>query len=226
MKRIYIPTEKSEDWRTFLAEPEKQWRKGYSARELAECWESADGFPTAVQAMFKGAPEPALRDLTLLLAIPEFKVDLPPTGGRPSQNDLFVLARASDGQLAVIMVEGKVAEAFGPKLSDWWKEASPGKQERYSFLCRTLGLAEMIPPETRYQLLHRTASAILAAREFNAAYAIVVVHSFSTEHAWLADYLGFLKLFGVKGAVGKLVEIPEHKMPRLFAGWVADKPQD
>jgi hypothetical protein len=39
---------------------------------------------------------PALTDLELLLAIPEFKVSLP--GGRAaSQNDFFVLARSPDG---------------------------------------------------------------------------------------------------------------------------------
>jgi hypothetical protein len=225
MKRIYIPTASSDDWQRFLAEPTKQWRPGYSAKELADCWERADGFPAAVQAVFKDSSEPALRELTLLLAIPEFKVDLPPAGGRPSQNDLFVLARAGDGQLAVIMVEGKVAEAFGPMLSYWWKDGTSGKQERFDFLCRTLGLPNELPPEIRYQLLHRTASAILTAREFRATYAILLVHSFSAEHAWLADYQAFLALMGASGAVGKLVEIPGHKKPRLYAGWVADKPQ-
>jgi hypothetical protein len=226
MKHIYIPTTSSDDWRRFLAEPVKQWRPGYSAKELADCWESADGFPSAVQAVFKEAPEPALREMTLLLAIPEFKVDLPPEGGRPSQNDLFVLARAGGGQLAVIMVEGKVAEAFGPMLSYWWKDGTPGKQERFEFLCRTLGLPKELPPETRYQLLHRAASAILSAREFHAAYAILLVHSFSAEHAWLADYQAFLDLYGVKAGSGELVEIPGHKKPRLFAGWVGDQPQE
>ena len=89
-----------------------------------------------------------------------------------------------------------------------------------------LGFRRNCPPETRYQLLHRTASAILTAREFHAAYAVLLVHSFSVEHAWLADYQAFLELFGVKGDVGELVEIPGHKKPRLFAGWVADKPQE
>jgi hypothetical protein len=226
MKHIYIPTASSDDWRRFLAEPNKQWRSGYSAMELAECWERADGFPARVQAVFKNAPEPALRELTLLLAIPEFKVDLPPVGGRPSQNDLFVLARAGDGQLAAIMVEGKVEETFGPMLSYWLKDGTPGKQERFSFLCKTLGLAEKLPPETRYQLLHRTASAILTAQEFNATYAILLVHSFSAGHAWLTDYQAFLDLYGVKGGLGELVEIPGHKKPHLFAGWVADPPED
>ena len=49
MKHIYIPTASSDDWQQFLAEPTKQWRPGYSAKELADRWENAEGFPSAVQ---------------------------------------------------------------------------------------------------------------------------------------------------------------------------------
>jgi Domain of unknown function (DUF6946) len=225
MKRIYVPTTSPNDWRRFLAEPEIQWRKGYSARELAECWEQADGFPSSVKQLFTGSPTPAIHELELLLAIPEYKVDLPPEGGRPSQNDLFILARASDGKQVVIMVEGKVSETFGPTLGTWLMECTPGKLERLEFLCRILGLKKEPPPEIRYQLLHRTASAILAAQQFNAAYAMMIVQSFSQGHAWLEDYQAFLGLYGVNGDVGQLTEIPGHKHPQLYAGWVSDKPR-
>jgi hypothetical protein len=225
MKRIYIPTSSAEDWRQFLAKPDIQWSSGYSARELAECWEGADGFPSGVQAVLATSPEPALRELTLLFAIPEFKVNLPPVGGKPSQNDLFVLARARDGGLVVTMVEGKVSETFGPLLGDWFLDGRPGKQERHTFLCKTLRLMQAPPPEIRYQLMHRTASAILTAHEFNTSYAVMLVHSFSPEHTGLVDYKAFLGLFKARGDVGILTEIPGHDHPRLFAGWVADLPR-
>jgi hypothetical protein len=224
MKRIYIPTTSPNDWRRFLAEPEIQWRKGYSARELAECWEQADGFPSSVKQLFAGSPTPALCELELLLAIPEYKVDLP-GGIHASQNDLFVLARTTDGQLVVIMVEGKLAETFGPTLGTWLMECTPGKLERLEFLCKTLGLRKEPPPEIRYQLLHRTVSAILTAREFNAVYALMIVQSFSPGHAWLEDYQAFLGLYGVNGEVGQLTEIPGHKHPKVYTGWVSDKPR-
>jgi hypothetical protein len=220
MKRIYIPTSSTADWRRFLAEPERQWRKGFSARELAECWERSHGFPHEVQALFSNAANPDLHKLEMLLAIPEYKVDLPPEGGRPSQNDIFVLARTAGGDLVVIMVEGKVVEPFGPLLGDWLVDGSPGKQERLAFLCQTLGLEKDPPPGIRYQLLHRTASAILTAQRFNAHYAIMLVHSFSRDHAWLEDYQAFLGLYGVKGGAGELVKIPMHGHPELFTGWV------
>jgi hypothetical protein len=222
MNRIYIPTTSPDDWRQFLAEPAKQWRSGYSAKELAQCWERADGFPPELKALFAGSDNPELRKLDLLLAIPEYKVELP-GGGRPSQNDLFVLARAKDNQLVSIMVEGKVSEPFGATLATWLKDASKGKQTRLSFLCDTLGLSGEIPGQVRYQLLHRTASAIMEARRFNAGYAMMIVHSFSPEHKWLADYQRFLNCFGVSGQVNELVNIPNPSSVSVYAGWVVGK---
>jgi len=217
-----FPTTSPDDWRYLLAEPEKQWRSGYSAKELAECWERADGFPPEVKALFAHSANPALLELELLLAIPEYKVELP-GGSHASQNNLFVLARASDGHLVAIMVEGKVAEPFGDPLGKWLKDSSRGKQTLLKFLCDTLCLTKEPPAEIRYQLLHRTASAILTARHFNAGYALMIVHSFSQDHLWFEDYQAFLKLFGVTGKVNELVELPGHASPRVYAGWVVGK---
>ena len=88
-------------------------------------------FADQVEA-FRRTEEASLRDLTPLLSIPEFKVPLP-GGVRPSQNDLFVLARGTNG-LVSIMVEGKVRESFGPTLGEWRGAASPGKKSRLQFL--------------------------------------------------------------------------------------------
>jgi hypothetical protein len=37
MSTIYIPAQSAEDWRLFLAEPDKQWKTGYAAKTLAYC---------------------------------------------------------------------------------------------------------------------------------------------------------------------------------------------
>src|SRR6185295_5918518 len=97
-------------------------------------------------------------NLELLLAMPEHKVILPPRGGHPSQNDLFALARAGDGQLMAMTIEGKVSEPFGPALSEWNKELSKGKAQRLAFIQEQLGLIGELPRSIRYQLLHRTTS--------------------------------------------------------------------
>ena len=49
MSKIFIPANKPEDWKTLLAEPDKHWKKGCSARALAYCWQEADGFPESVR---------------------------------------------------------------------------------------------------------------------------------------------------------------------------------
>jgi hypothetical protein len=59
-------------------------------------------------------------------AVPEYCVPLP-DGRAASQNDLYVLGRIRP-DLAVMMVEGKVDESFGPLLEEWLREASDGKR--------------------------------------------------------------------------------------------------
>jgi hypothetical protein len=219
MNHIYISTSSPDDWRKFLAEPKKQWRSGYSAKELAECWEQSNGFPSEFQNLFYKAKNEVLKELELLLAIPEYQVNL--VGGRrPSQNDLFVLASAKDGQLVTIMIEGKVSEPFGDTLEVWLKDASEGKKKRLKFLCDVLGLSSQPPLNICYQLLHRTASAVIEAKRFNAEYAMMIIHSFSPEHKWFSDYQDFLGLFGVASKLNELIELPESEGKQIFTGWV------
>jgi len=221
VKIFYVPTTGPEDWQKHLALPEKQWRKGYSARTLAYCWESAQDFPPEVKKVFAESNNPTLHDLTLLLAIPEHKVILPPRGGHPSQNDLFVLAKAGDGNNVSITVEGKVSESFGERLDRWNKEESKGKIKRLNFIMDQLGLKDGIPPHVRYQLLHRTVSAVLEANRFNALYAVMLIHSFSQEDRGFDDYKAFLELFGVLSASkGFLYHLTETQGIQLFSGWV------
>ena len=214
---IYVPTGGPDDWQRLLAEPEKHWKTGYSARALAYCWESAKGFPTEIGATL--AADPAFADIEPLIGIPEHQVPLP-GGSRPSQNDIWVLAKCSGG-LVSIAVEGKVAESFGPTVGEWSKDASAGKQERLAFLARCLGIELPIPDGIRYQLLHRTASAIIEAKRFTAPYAVMLVHSFSPEKLWLDDYLAFVSLLGGEGAADSLTRIDSDRAIDARVGWVS-----
>jgi len=141
-----------------------------------------------------------LQDLTPILAIPEFKVPLP-GGVRPSQNDLFVLARGAKGPVS-IMVEGKASESFGPTLAEWSADASQGKESRLRFLLSTLGLMENPAASVRYQLLHRAASSVITGEQFRAAAAVMLVHSFSKQRVGWSDYQSFAALFGVDAIEG------------------------
>ena len=51
-KRILIPTDSESDWKSLLAEPEKQWRPGYSAMLTAQSWENAGGLPPEIESVF------------------------------------------------------------------------------------------------------------------------------------------------------------------------------
>ena len=185
-KRIFLPSNGAEDWRALLADPTKHWRAGYSARSAAERWEAANGLPDEIRAVFEHA---GLGPVDLLAAFPEWKTPLP-GGRRESQTDVLALVRTARG-LFVAGVEAKVSEPFGPTVSEWLADASPGKVERLKFLRDKLGLHENVFA-LRYQLLHRTASAIIEAERFGAAGAAMIVHSFSQTDAWSADFAAFL----------------------------------
>jgi hypothetical protein len=216
MTKILIPASGPEDWKQFLAEPEKQWKPGFSAYILAHCWHDSDEMPPEILAVLGQVP--SLKNLKTVFAIPEHKVPLP-GGGRPSQNDVWVLGESSDG-LVSIAVEGKVSEAFGPTVGEWLKNETAGKDERLNFLCAELGLEYPPPLKTRYQLLHRTVSAILEAKRFRAQEAVMVVHTFSQTNEWFEDYQYFLSLFDLKGGIDRAVTKKMANDINLSFAWV------
>lgn len=218
-RRIYIPTRGPEEWQRFLTDPEKHWRTGYSAKTLAYCWEQDQGFPISVTRVFKTAPYQDIQELEFILAIPEHKVPLP-GGVRPSQNDVFVLAR-NQKSLMTIAVEGKVAESFG-SIVDEWKgiSESQGKQQRLQFLCDLLGCSTSHVSNIRYQLLHRTASALIEAKRFHASCAMMMVHSFSQSNESFGDYNTFLSLFNLKGQPNSVVHMGMRDGIDLYFSWV------
>lgn len=216
MSHVYIPATRADQWAQFLAEPVKQWRTGFSARTLAYSWQEADGFPPEVLAVLAAHQEFA--GIQLLLAFPEHQVHLP-GGSRPSQNDIWVLARAGNS-LVSIAVEGKVAEPFGPTLAEWMNEASAGKAARFAFLRTVLGLPDQVTGTMRYQLLHRSASAVIEAKRFGAAHAVMLVHSLSQSQQWFEDYAVFAGLLGAQVAVDRIVSVGERDGIQLHLGWV------
>lgn len=218
MPRILHFTKGPQDWQALLADPQKQWRTGYSARTLAHSWEEAPGLPPEVQLAFASTKEALLADFVPLIAVPEFKVALP-GGDRASQNDLFVLGRSAAGPVSM-MVEGKVSESFGPTLSEWQENASSGKEERLTFLIRTVGLTDRPDGTSRYQLFHRAASAILEGERYRAVAAVMLIHSFSQSKAGWPDYEAFLRLFGIRADVGTFQRLPGTQRVPLFAAWI------
>ena len=218
MSKFFIPANTPEDWKSLLADPKKHWKTGYSAKALTYCWQEADDFPPEVRRVFQNSSIAVFEDIKMLVAFPEYKVPLP-GGKRASQNDIFILAKGSD-QLISIAVEGKVDELFGELIADWKLHDMGGKKVRLKFLCNILQLDVNKIDHIRYQLLHRTASAVIEARKFKAENALMLVHSFSRNDEWLADYCRFLELFRAKGDIDSLVFAKNIGGINLYLGWV------
>jgi len=213
--RIYVPSVGPAAWQQFLAEPETQWRTGYSAKTLAHCWEHADGLPAEIAAMFPAQAE-------LLLAIPEHKVPLL-GGNRDSQNDVFALIRYDD-QTCAATIEGKVNEPFGPTVGEWLNAPSSGKLGRMRHICETLGFDQAPPPKIRYQLLHRAASALIEAKRFKTDEAAMIVHSFSPSKMWFDDFAAFAALFGWQATPDSVEQIVTRSGMKLRLGWAMGDP--
>ena len=207
--QIFIPTDAPKDWQRFLADPEKQWRDGYSAKSTAVHWENSKGLPADIESILKTS---GFNSPELLLAIPEWKTPLP-GGRRESQTDVFALVKSTEG-LVVCAIEAKVAEPFGPTVGEWLVNASDGKKIRIEYLKTLLGLSTDIE-HLRYQLLHRTASAIIEAKNFNAHAAAMIVQSFHPEALWKEDLEAFAIAMGLR--LGILEETKQGAS--LLLGW-------
>jgi hypothetical protein len=225
-KRIFIPTDGPESWKHLLAEPDRHWQPGFSAMSTALSWEKANGIPNEIASLFSRAEDPSLRDAELNIAIPEYKVGLA-GGSRPSQNDVFALLSCRDGLIAA-MVEGKAREDFDETLLNWKKRTSPqGMKARLADIAKRTGLTERIPDHIRYQLLHRTASAVIEANRFHAPYAAMIVQSFVADDSenHYKDFCEFLGLYGKEATKNRLIELTRVNTCRLLAAWVYSRAQ-
>jgi len=106
------------------------------------------------------------------------------------------------------------------------------KGERLQYLCDCLGLNPSDVDNFRYQLLHRTASALIEAEKFNVSHALTMIHLFSQTDEGFDDFEQFVALFGAKVEVDSIVRIPRRRTLRsrfnetnLYIGWVRDQGQ-
>jgi len=127
-----------------------------------------------------------------------------------------LLARHAAGTIACT-IEGKVDEPFGPTVTEEMANASAGQQERMRYLCAMLGLTDCLG-HVRYQLHHRTVSALIEGDRFHAADAAMIVHSFSPERRWFADFAAFVELLGGAVEEGRPAVVGGLSK-RLILGW-------
>lgn len=230
MPRIYTPSLGPTDWRRLLADPMKHWKQGKSALELAVSWEAARnngrGLPPEIASAIDTVV--ALRGADLLICFPEHQVHLD-GGGHPSQNDLWALLRTSTGN-ASLALEAKAGEPFDNLVKDWLPdgEQNSRKPQRLAALQSILGINGKDVSRIRYQLLHRTASALLEAKRFQAESAILIVQSFKRiedEESW-KDFNTFCQLLDVSPVEGVLHQALVKANIPLYVGWVSSQPAD
>ena len=218
MKRVFVPTRSGSDWQRLLGKPELHWKMGRSAMSAAACWEDAcPKLPSEIEEILNASNDPNLMDLELLVAIPEWEVDLP-GGNRPSQTDVLALVRNAKN-LVVLGVEAKVDEPFGPTIAEKKIGSTVGQAARLSYLEKELGAPEPLSDTIRYQLLHRSISALLTARAFHAPIAVMLVHSFSPSSAWREDFEAFCSALSCKGISPDLFEVTGTSGTQLILGW-------
>jgi len=183
----------------------------------AAAWEDAGNrLPSEIEAMLSGTGRAELKDLALLSAFPEWQVALP--GGTTTSNtDVMAICRNDHG-LCVVAVEAKVLEDFGPTVGEKRNKATDGQKERLDYLHRLLGV-KCFDDQIRYQLLHRTASAILTAGEFHASTAVMLVHAFDTPADRRTDFTRFCDAVGASLVSQGVYRLPGTIFPLAYLVW-------
>lgn len=219
-KKIFVPTQNKESWKELLAEPEKHWKKGYSAMSVATSWENENDIPKTIKECL--VSNDRFQDIELLFAVPEYKVTLP-GGNRPSQNDVFFIAGNSRGLISCT-VEAKAREDFDELMGVWYNDPSRGKKERLDFLQQEIGFPTNIDiSKLRYQLFHRLASAVIMANKFHARDAMMIIQSFvedDTENHF-EDFHAFVRAYGVEETPKAVpILLTEVEGIKVYVMWV------
>lgn len=218
--RIYAPAAGLQTWRNGLADPETQWVRTKSAFETAVFWEVGARGPRGLHSRLIDLldQEDLLKQSELVASFPEHRVRLP-GGSTASQSDVWAILSTPRG-LVSVAVEGKAGETFGGTVGEWRTAPSEGKMKRLAFLCEHLGLADGVSDSIRYQLLHRTVSAILEADRIGAIAAAVIVLSFTEDAKSKDDFCAFGTCLRTDVVAGRLCRATAPSRRPLFLGWL------
>lgn len=220
-RRLHVPLLRPEDIIPHLGSP-THWQPGRSAKSLADLWFAADALPPSIKAALE--PDLSFRKVTLLDAFLERPVDLG-DGQQPSQTDLMAIVRL-DGGLGILAIEAKVDETFGPTVNEWLSDPKGDKATRLARLERLCGLLGLDPGalgSIRYQLIHRTASALIEARRYCARDAVMIVQSFCPKRSWFDDYRAFVDVMGLGQATdGTITTAKTCDGINLRLAWVSE----
>ncbi|WAC46883.1 hypothetical protein OVA03_09145 [Asticcacaulis sp. SL142] len=218
--RIHVPIKCPEDVIPHLGAA-IHWKEGRSAKCLADSWFAANAIPNSVADVLKG--DAVFADARLIDAFLERGVRLQ-DGGRPSQTDLMAIVALKD-KIGVLAIESKLDETFGPTIAEWLTPTpSSGKLKRLELLGELLCIDPEPHGALRYQLLHRTASAVLEAKRYMSGEAAMVVQSFCPNISGFSDFSAFVSALGLGTAVvGGMTGAKVCGGVNLRLGWVAER---
>jgi len=222
MKRIFVNTDGLGDWKKKLSDPDKHWKRTRSAFECAVSWESANhtahGLPNEIRKTLNKSEKFAKAEL--LFAIPEHQVSLK-SGGKGSQNDVWALMKFIN-EIFSVSVEAKAGENFGDTVIDWLSQNrnDEGRKKRLKYLKSILQIENEDTDHIRYQLLHRSVSAILEARRFRSDGAMMIIQSFKSDSDKFDDFMNFCDLFGIKAERNIAFAIESFSEMPLYFCWV------
>lgn len=220
IRRVHIPLKRPEDIIPYLGAPH-HWREGRSAKCLIDQWWNANDIPLSIKAMLDQAPE--WSDAKLIDAFAERCTNL--GDGRPShsQSDLLAVVELNSG-IVILTIEAKVDEGFDKTIDEWLKVDSAGKRKRLEGLCARFGLNSKQVGPYRYQLVHRTASALIEAERYRSSKAAMIVQSWCPKKSSLDDFNEFCRLLGYREPqVGALTEPKVFQGIALRLGWSAER---
>jgi hypothetical protein len=205
----------------FLGKREDHWNRERSAYQAAHSWFMAKGLPPAILAILSA--DAAFANATLERAVFEKKTRLD-SFGRESQTDVLAFVTAACGP-AVLGIEAKVDESFGPLVREW-NDYSPGKLRRLAGLLDRLQIRGPSIGALRYQLFHRTAAAIIEAKQAGASQAAMIVQSFDANRAGFSDFVAFADAFGTPVAeAGRLSPPRVLDQVTIRLGWTDNSKQ-
>jgi hypothetical protein len=225
---------KPEQWKEVVGQ--ENWGVGRSAYEVAFSWQTAGGLPPGIAKALAASGARPLAGVHLDVAIVEKPIFLD-AQTTPSITDLIGYGRNAADEPIVVAVEGKAQETFGLPVRSWLRgdalefrtsvEPTPTRTRRFEFLCERLGLGVDHECQLRYQLLHRTVSALLEGELHAAAAVVIVVHAFGPQSAgnW-TDYQLFLEALGAPtpapGVVAGPLRLGSGRKTDTFFLWWQD----
>lgn len=219
---ILVELHRPEDVRAHLMNPDKHWKDGRSAAELAHAW--WDGVPAVVAAIL--ATDSVLADAACERVVFEKRSRMPGAGAATRTD---VMAYFSSGAGPVVMaVEGKAGEPFDEIVEEWLEggtspASAANRRDRLDEVCKLVGCQLAEVAHLRYQLLVRTAAALGEAKTAGAARALVIVQSFDRVATGSEDFFRFAKAIGAPVREFNRLSPPvEHRGLSLQVAWARD----